>query len=728
MTEPSTHPAFGTADLTNCERELIHLAGSIQQHGVLLVLEEPSLKILQVGGNARALLGSAPEQLLGRTLAEVSPELEADLRQVLDAAQTGLPVPFSHRRKAPAEDELEGMVHRTERQGLLLELERWTGPEKDAVGALGDALPARLRDIIAQITTATSIESLCELIAHELRQLIGYDRVMVYRFDPDGHGEVVAEARDPELDSYLGLHYPASDIPQRARELYLRTRVRVLADVRYTPAPLVPRLSPMTGTELDMSLSYLRSMSPLHLQYLQNMGVTATLVTSLVKDGRLWGLIACHHYSPRRMPYEMRAGCELLSEVFSTRLAALDAQAGAQAELLIRRLEQQIMEAVSISGEWHQALFEVVRAVLQPLGATGGALLYEGQTLTAGVVPSTEELTRLVGWVAEQDSGSLFQSSTIGRLEPSFAKLAHVASGTLAIRLTASRLDYLIWFRKEQIQTVRWAGDPRKPVLGDDPLHLSPRRSFAEWTEQVRGTAKPWGEREIAIARMLQASLADSIQQVQAVRVLFAARQLSAVSRVAERSGEPMVILDARDRVLLVNNAFRRLVGADAPVGSLEDLAAQFSDSPRLLEVVERVRRDQLPWAGELAVLSRGQPVPMAVRADAVPAVEGGLLGTLLLLTDLRERREAEAVRRRLSRTIAAGGAEEGSSPGESAEFGQVMDAVLTNARLAVTSISGAGEEAHHPVALRSIESLTRRAAELARQMLSFASRSPRTD
>jgi PAS domain-containing protein len=457
-------------------------------------------------------------------------------------------------------------------------------------------------------------------------------------------------------------------------------------------------------------------MSPLHLEYLQNMGVTATLVTSLVKDGALWGLIACHHYSPRRLPYETRAACELLSEVFSTRLAALEAEANAQAELLVRRLEQQLVDEVSASGEWLDGLFAVLRALIGPLDATGAAVLYEGQTLSSGAVPSSDELSRLVGWIAEHGVGQLFQSSAIGRLDPAFTRATGVASGVLAIRLTVTRLDYLIWFRKEQVQTVRWAGDPRKAYLGEDPNHLSPRRSFAEWIEQVRGTARAWDARQIAIARMLQASLSDIIQQVQAVRVLIAARQLATVSRAVERAGGPMVVLDDRDHVLLVNQAFRRLIGTDTPPDSVTALAAQFTDPDRLLELLRKVRWEQRPWMGELTVMARGHPVPMGVRLDTAPAPEGGLLGTVVLLTDLSERREAETIRRNLSRTL------EGQVEGNPrSEFDKMLEAVLANARLAMLSITDSEEEGSRPVALRNVESLTRRAAELTRQMVMFA-------
>ena len=725
MSDSLSQPAFGTADLTNCERELIHLAGSIQPHGVLLVLDTDTVQVLQASANVASLLGASLDDVLGQPLGAIAPALHDAVAPLLPLASAERAQPMQCRlEQASGIVDVEGMLHLVPGQGAILELEPVDAASRPWLpGDLSRHLPS----LITQFAAAPSVERLCEVAAREVRALIGYDRVMVYRFDPEGHGEVVAEARDESLESYLGLHYPASDIPQRARELYLRNRVRLLADTGYTAVPIVPRLSPRTGTDLDLSMSYLRSLSPLHIQYLRNMGVTGTLVTSLTKDGRLWGLIACHHYSPRRLPYELRAACELLSEVFSTRLAALDANAVAHSILTVPHVERQMVETASASGDWHEALFGVLRGLMQTLGASGGALLYEGQVLTIGAVPSTEELSRLAAWIAEQSSGPVFHSAALIRREPAFARLASVASGVLALRLTPSRLDYLMWFRREQVQTVRWAGNPNKAVEGDDPTHLSPRRSFAVWTEQVRHTARPWSEQELAIAQLLQTSVFDTIQQVQGIRVLIVARQLASVSRMAERSGEPMVILDERDQVLILNQPLRRLLGVEPhAVDGLEALARHFLDPATLIDAVRRVRRVPTPWIGDLSLRANGTVLTLAVRADAVPSTDGGILGTILIFTDLTARLAAEEARTRLTHVLRGDAAGDKLAQHSGvAELDEMMEGVLANARAAVMSLSGPVAEAIQPATLRSIEALTRRAAEVARQMVQFASQRP---
>jgi light-regulated signal transduction histidine kinase (bacteriophytochrome) len=361
-------PAFGQADLTNCERELIHLAGSVQPHGVLLVLRERDGVLVQVSANTDAWLGLAPAQLLGQRAAVLGGDLGARLQALVAQPDLAEPRPLQARTQvAGMARAWQAAVHRVAAQGVLvieLEADDAAAPEATAVrsavsSAMSSATPQpalmqNLADAVQRFGQAASIGALCDDIAACVRGLTGYDRVMVYKFDPDGHGKIIAEARDVRLDPLLGHHYPASDIPQRARQLYLANRVRVLVDVHYQPVPLVPALLPADAAggraepaDLDMSMCFLRSMSPLHLQYLKNMGVTGTLVVSLVRDGGLWGLIAAHHDSARAIGAGLRAACDLLAEVAATRIAAIENYAHAQVAILVRRLEQRLVEATS---------------------------------------------------------------------------------------------------------------------------------------------------------------------------------------------------------------------------------------------------------------------------------------------------------------------------------------------------------------------------------------------
>ena len=317
-------PAFGSANLSNCEREQIHLAGSIQPHGALLVVREADLVILQASANAAEFLAT-DKKLQGRKLRTLGGNLWECARHLShDHCEH---IPFVVRRHlGDSDNALNALLHRTSAGELIIELER-AGPQID----FSSEIELALQSIIG----STTLPSLCDTSARLIKELAGYDRVMVYRFDAAGHGEVFAETRKPELEAFLGNRYPASDIPQMARRLYERNRVRLLADVNYIPTPLEPRLSPISGQELDMSMCFLRSASPIHIQYLKNMGVGATLVVSLMVGDKLWGLISCHHYSPRYPHFEMRAICELLGEVIGTRISALESFVHGQGELAV---------------------------------------------------------------------------------------------------------------------------------------------------------------------------------------------------------------------------------------------------------------------------------------------------------------------------------------------------------------------------------------------------------
>ena len=706
-------PAFGQADLSNCERELIHLAGSVQPHGVLLVLDEDDLSVLQASENTDALLHCLPQALLGRPLGELGGDLASQVRSL--AADT-LAEPISLQCEvAPGGQRrlLEGALHRHPEGGLVLELEAVDPPGPGVPPALGldaETLSAQLAAAVQRFTAAASLGTLADGIVQVMRELTGYDRVMVYRFDADGHGKIVAEARDPRLESLLGHHYPATDIPQRARELYLRNRVRVLVDVHYEPQALRPAVLPLTGRPLDMSMCALRSMSPLHLQYLKNMGVTGTLVASLVREGKLWGLIAAHHYSPRHLRASVRAAVDLLAEAASTRIGAIENYAHTQVALMVRRLEQRLIEATSTEGDWRLALFRNPRTLLQPLEATGAALFHDGEILTSGEVPSTPELRALRDWVDMQGNASLYACSSIGQAHAPLQSLTPTAAGVLAVKLSTSRPDYLMWFRKEQLLSVTWAGNPSKPMVDDDPLQLSPRRSFAAWSEIVRGTSVPWSAAERVMAAAVGTALVDIIVQVHAVRLLIAEHQLTRIRGTVGTSREPVIVADPLGRLSFANEAFAALLGAGAARPATGcDVTTFFEQPASSRRVLDGLALQ--PWRGEWAVARPGAAaLPVAVRAEAVPGRDGELLGFIITLTDLSEIRRTAEARRHLEDTL-----EVSANNGRHADA--VINAILTNASLAAMDIADAAGSPPVAPLLQELEVSAQRATALYAQI-----------
>jgi chemotaxis family two-component system sensor kinase Cph1 len=710
-------PAFGQADLTNCERELIHLAGSVQPHGVMLVVREADWTLVQISSNVEALLGIPLHALLGQSIAALGGDLSQRVQALAAASLLTEPEPL---QASVASGEVEGGLHRLADGWLVAELEPlW--PQEIAVETVATGandLQQHLAASVERFGKASNVGQLADAAVKAYRELTGHDRVMVYRFDPDGHGKIIAEARDPRLESLLGHHYPASDIPQRARQLYIRNRVRVLVDVHYQPAALEPRCLPPDQTDTDMSMCYLRSMSPLHLQYLKNMGVTATLVVSLVHDGRLWGLVAAHHYTPRNLRYAVRAAADLMAEVISTRIAAIENYAHAQVAIQVRRLEQRLVEATSTEGDWRYALFRNPRTLLQPLEATGAALFYADEILTTGEVPSTPELRALMQWVDQSARDTPFACSSVSRDNPALASVTPTASGVLAMRLSRSRPDFLMWFRKEQLASVTWAGDPNKTIVGNDPLELSPRRSFAAWSEIVRGTALSWTASDIALAKALGLSLADIIVQIHAVRLLIADYQMSQIRSTMQSSHEPVLIAGPDGRVVFSNESFQKLAGpASTECGTLEEVSTLFSEPQAVRDLLAGLGAARQPLRAEL-LLTRGlgQALPVGLRAESVPGAGGDTIGFILILTDLRDTKRAEAARRHLEASLSEaargtlGLSQDATIPRDS---DQLVNAIFTNVSLAAMDIADSTMGPSVAPLLEQLEQSARRAAAL---------------
>jgi PAS domain S-box-containing protein len=601
------------------------------------------------------------------------------------------------------------LLHHPPGGGVILELEHAGSPID-----FSQPVERALQTVLA----ASTLQSLCDESAAIFNEITGYDRVMIYRFDDAGHGEVFSETKKPELEAFLGNRYPASDIPQIARRLYERNRVRLLVDLDYTPSPLIPHLSPITGKDLDMSLCFLRSVSPIHVQYLKNMAVSATLVVSLMVGGKLWGLISCHHYSPRSLHFEMRAICELLAEIIGTRIAALESFVRGQGELSVRRLEQRMAESISRDGDWRGALFDGTRSLLQPLNATGAALLYEGQIITTGDVPSTEQIRELGKWLESKLQDGVLSTASLGSDEPAFAPLTPVASGVVATRVSGELGEMLIWFRKERLQTITWGGDPFKPAaIGDDPLELSPRRSFAQWHQVVEGTSDPWTAADLTAARLIGVSVTDVILQFRSVRILIAQDQLDQVLRQVRSSDQQVVVANAEGRVIETNHAFNAMLGAGNHfMHHLDELPLYFTDSEEVARKLGLMKQNAQPWRGELQLeTAQGEIIPLLLRADPVVSPPDRVLGFVLTFTDLTERKAAEVARKRFQEGVLQSHRQLSGrldSP-SNLVFQTLMSTIIENAQLAALEITYGTDTAGMRDMLESVRTSVARTAEV---------------
>ncbi|MBV9827528.1 MAG: GAF domain-containing protein [Alphaproteobacteria bacterium] len=493
-------------DLTNCDREPIHLLGAIQPIGFLLVVTADWL-VARASANVDIYVGRSADDLIGLPIHEVLDELPLhDLRNRMmllqgdDAIERifGLPL------LANTPDRLFDCAIHMSGSHIVIEA------EPSAPGDHPDAA-SQMRSAMARLDAAPDLRSYFRVGARQVRRLTGFDRVMVYRFDRDGSGEVVAEAARSGIGSFLGLHYPASDIPQQARELYLRTPFRVIADIGAPPVPIIPPRDE-NGASLDLSLSVLRSVSPIHIEYLKNMGVGASLSISIIVDGKLWGLFACHHYSPNCPPFSSRTLAELFGQMFALKLESRSRREAATYETAARGANDRLLAAVASNvgllddPDW---VGDTLRSIIP---CNGVAIWMDGKVARGGLAPPAEDVPQIVRRLNAMASGRIFATDQLARFVPGAEKFAAVAAGLLAIPISRSPRDYVLLFRQEKIRTVTWAGDPGKPATyGPNGARLTPRESFAEWGQEVRGRCEPFSDAEVRVAETLRASLIEVV-------------------------------------------------------------------------------------------------------------------------------------------------------------------------------------------------------------------------
>lgn len=533
-------------DLTNCDREPIHIPGAIQPHGALLSLDEPELTVLQASDNVESLLGLPLEQLAGGRLDRwfSSSSLDALRNALNERVEEHSPIPFVVGGRS-----FDGICHR-HLGATILELE--------PVHTAAPAVQLPLRSALAALSRHTSTAELCAAAAEATKRLTGFDRVMVYRFDEDDNGSVVAEALDAGLEPFLGLHYPASDIPRQARELYLRSYVRAIPSARYVPSQLVPSLRPDTGQPLDLSYAGLRSVSPIHLEYMRNMGVAGSMSISLIVRDKLWGLISCaNHRGPRYVPYELRACSELIGRLMSLQLAALE-ELDARAHRLAREQPlAQLERAMRCNGrDVLEALLAEPSLLLELVDAGGAAAVTSERCVAVGAhpgEPATLALARALDTAMDAASApDVFSSRSLSSLLPEAAHWKDSASGVLTFSLPGQPARRLLWFRPEVVQTVDWAGAPEKQVSPEPDARVHPRRSFALWKERLSLHSLPWSSGDLDVARELRRRAIEVDLAVQVEREQQAVRARDdLVAVVSHDLKNPLGVIQMQSSLLL---------------------------------------------------------------------------------------------------------------------------------------------------------------------------------
>nr|WP_314566532.1 ATP-binding protein [uncultured Pseudomonas sp.] len=507
--------------LANCADEPIRFPGAIQPHGVLLTLSEPGLNIIQVSANVGTLFGRAPEALLGQPLHTLIGTEPANAVGAIAENNTFVDAAPLHVTLNGAD--FEGLLHRHQNV-LVLEFEPRL---KDFRPRALNGRTSDLGKMLQRLQSAKTLQALYNISVTEIQAMTGYDRVLIYRFEEEGHGQVIAEASAPSMELFNGLFFPASDIPEQARELYRTNWLRIIPNAAYEPVPLLPKLRPDSGQPLDLSFATLRSVSPIHCQYMQNMGVLSSMSISLMKGDKLWGLISCGNREPLMVPNDLRTACQTIGQVLSLQISAMEA-------LDLTRQREEKVETLALLDQAMKASQESVFGglaeqphLLMDLTVSGGVAIIEDKQLRCyGNCPEPAQIRALHKWL--QMSGEpVFASHHLASVYPPASEYQLVASGVLALSLPKPVDNGVLWFRPEVKENIHWSGDPKKPMnleSSDAGQRLRPRTSFEIWKVEMAGISSKWSPGDLFAANDLRRSALENdlarqvLREQQAVR------------------------------------------------------------------------------------------------------------------------------------------------------------------------------------------------------------------
>lgn len=497
--------AYSKTDAEFCGKVPLHQTNLIQPHGCLMVVDQESLRIIQASENCPVVFNKQAEELVGASLAVFIPEQQlAEMQSRVQTTGSRLPflLTISGRTFLTMAKSQEGFYI------LELSLESQNAQEQNSFLVVYQ----HLKFVMASIEKATTTKEASEIIVRELRSISGFDKVMMYQFDEGWNGEVIAEAKADGMDTYLGLKFPASDVPKQARELYKNTPYRLIPDVDYQPVKLYPVINPVTHTFTNLSDSNLRSVAPVHLEYLRNMNVRASMSTRVLNNENLWGLISCHHRVPKFLSFEMCSVFELLSYSISAKVTALQKADS----FAVQTAMQQKMAALTEQLYSRKGLLDVLRqneeSLLHLLHAKGIAVLLDEQVLRLGETPETLDIQDLAIWLQASTDGKLYHQAALPAVYEQAVEYKECGSGVVVLPIRPEAGDYVIAFRPEAVREVNWGGNPNEAIqFESDGVRYHPRASFRQWKQRVTNTAIPWSNDELTIAERFRHLLVEFV-------------------------------------------------------------------------------------------------------------------------------------------------------------------------------------------------------------------------
>ncbi|WP_094673523.1 GAF domain-containing protein, partial [Hydrocoleum sp. CS-953] len=476
-----------------------------------MVLQEQELDIIQVGSNTEKWLNIPPENLLEQNIECLLDSEQIDkIRQNL-AGNFVYINPLKLSIKCGNEVRLfNGIIHRNNGV-VILELE----PCENESATDFSQFYQLTFPIINKIQKSANLHELCQIVVQEIRKITGFDRVMIYKFHPDDSGEVIAEDKREDQEAFLGLYYPAYDVPQVARAVFSVKFVRTIPNINSQIVELVPQFNPLTNEPLDLTFSVLRGVSRCHVKYLDNMGVMGSMSVSLVKEGKLWGLIACHHESTKYIPYHKRVVCEFLGQIMSIHIPMREQNDNLDNKVALKSVQAEVIKIISESEDLLNVIKNIGSKLLTIVGATGSVIFLEGEYHKVGKTPNDAEITELLNWVKNQMKTDIYSTDSLPIIYPPAQEFKDISGGLLVLEIAKLQEVYVLWFRPEVSQTVNWAGNPEYPIEieSDGKMTLCPRTSFEQWQEIVKFHSLPWQPYEIEGAQDFKTAIVGIVMR-----------------------------------------------------------------------------------------------------------------------------------------------------------------------------------------------------------------------
>jgi chemotaxis family two-component system sensor kinase Cph1 len=488
------------ATMLNCESEAIHIPGTIQSHGFLLAVTEGDYTVAFCSENCVDFLNKTHIELLGKKLETIFSK--ADIENIQEqfkefSADLLRPFIINYHEKT-----FHVTAHKSD-EVIILEFEPFTEAKIDLPDLLN-----RMQRFAYHTERADNLQSLCQDIADETRSITGYDRVMIYRFDKEYNGEVFAESKKDDLKPFLHLNYPHTDIPSQARELYLHNLIRMKVDVGYTPVTIYTIDGVLkNNSNLDLGMAILRSVSSMHLEYLKNMKVNATFVISILHHKKLWGLISCHHYSPKHIPYYTRLAAHLQAIFLSSQI---DVRQTADEFELAKKTGKKLFDVQNLLINNANTLTQksTLLKLKDLINADGVILNYNEENHIEGNLPGEQEINDLINWLKSEKGSNNFNTYQLHKHYVGATQIANSIAGVVYLPLSDNNKSCIVWTRQEVEKNIGWAGNPSKAVQkNEENLMLSPRKSFEIWKQAVKLTSKEWRAPELKEAEAITATL-----------------------------------------------------------------------------------------------------------------------------------------------------------------------------------------------------------------------------